>query len=96
MIEGGRSRGTEEPMEIWKVAHFGKSNQGGKRKHWPISDHLSLLPMALDWQGEQASQLEDIRRETLDIYNRLHSINQDAAFVQRVHDAFPDLPLLRR
>ena len=51
--------------------------------------------MADDWAREQASQLEHIRRESLDVYNRLHSIQHDAAFVRRVHDAYPTLPLLR-
>lgn len=40
--------------------------------------------------------LQEIRRETVDVFNRLRSIEEDAAFVREVHEAFPDLPLLRR
>ena len=39
--------------------------------------------------------LSYIRKESLDIYNRLHSIAEDATFVQEVHEAYPDAPLLR-
>ena len=36
-----------------------------------------------------------IRRESLDIYNRLHSINADIAFVNEVCTAYPLFPLIR-
>ena len=36
-----------------------------------------------------------IRRESLDIYNRLHSIAEDVVFVNLVQSIYTDLPLLR-
>ncbi|KAF9029346.1 initiator tRNA phosphoribosyl transferase [Hymenopellis radicata] len=38
--------------------------------------------------------LAEIRRETSDIYNRLHSIEEDTIFVETVAKSYPDLPLL--
>ena len=47
-------------------------------------------------RGQDASQaIAYIRRESLDIYNRLHSIAEDIAFVALVHGTYRDLPLLR-
>ena len=47
--------------------------------------------------GQEASQaVAHIRRESLDIYNRLHSIADDIAFVNLVHSIYADLPLLRK
>ncbi|KDR76419.1 hypothetical protein GALMADRAFT_140055 [Galerina marginata CBS 339.88] len=43
-------------------------------------------------QNENA--LSYLRKETLDIYNRLHSIQEDVAFVNQVHKAYPNTPLL--
>ncbi|KAF9485227.1 initiator tRNA phosphoribosyl transferase [Pholiota conissans] len=36
-----------------------------------------------------------IRKESLDIYNRLHSIEEDVAFIEQAHKAYPNAPLLR-
>lgn len=38
--------------------------------------------------------LEAIRNETLDPYNRLHSIAEDALFVKIVRNEYPSLPCL--
>ncbi|KAF9012558.1 initiator tRNA phosphoribosyl transferase [Cyathus striatus] len=38
--------------------------------------------------------LDLIRKESLDIYNRLHSVIEDVTFVQQVHEAYSDIPLL--
>lgn len=35
-----------------------------------------------------------LRKESLDIYNRLHSIDEDVDFVQLVHETYPQIPLL--
>ncbi|KAJ7072815.1 initiator tRNA phosphoribosyl transferase [Mycena amicta] len=37
---------------------------------------------------------KQLRRESLDIYNRLHSIQHDVAFVNAVHEAYPGVPIL--
>ncbi|KAI0292820.1 tRNA A64-2'-O-ribosylphosphate transferase [Russula brevipes] len=42
----------------------------------------------------EASARALIRRESLDIYNRLHSIDADIAFVNQVRAAYPALPLI--
>jgi len=39
--------------------------------------------------------LSYLRRESADIYNRLHSIEEDIAFVNRVRKAYPEIPILR-
>lgn len=36
-----------------------------------------------------------LRKESLDIYNRIHSIAEDIHFVDRVHEVYPNLPILR-
>ncbi|KAI0300438.1 tRNA A64-2'-O-ribosylphosphate transferase [Multifurca ochricompacta] len=41
-----------------------------------------------------ASARAYIRRESLDIYNRLHSIETDIAFIDQVRMAYPTLPLI--
>lgn len=38
--------------------------------------------------------LDYLRKESLDIFNRLHSISEDAAFVEHVHQAYSTIPLL--
>lgn len=43
----------------------------------------------------EASALAHIRRESLDIYNRLRSIEADIAFVNQVGAAYPAFPLIR-
>ncbi|KAF8055783.1 tRNA A64-2'-O-ribosylphosphate transferase [Lyophyllum atratum] len=43
---------------------------------------------------EPSSVLQELRRESLDIYNRLHSIADDAAFVAHVHEFYPTVPLV--
>jgi hypothetical protein len=50
------------------------------------------MPHQLD---DVSSALGQIRRESLDIYNRLHSIEEDINFVNLVHDIYADLPLIR-
>lgn len=42
-----------------------------------------------------ANALAHLRKESQCIFNRIHSIAEDAAFVREVHAHFPDLPLLR-
>ncbi|KAJ3515773.1 hypothetical protein NMY22_g14359 [Coprinellus aureogranulatus] len=45
--------------------------------------------------AQDLNPFSEIRKESLDIYNRLHSIEEDVEFVNSVHDAYPDLPLIR-
>jgi hypothetical protein len=42
-----------------------------------------------------ANVLADLRRESQSIFNRIHSIAEDAAFVKQVHNHYPGLSLLR-
>lgn len=39
--------------------------------------------------------LSYLRKESLDIFNRLHSIEEDVLFVKQAHEAYPDTPILR-
>ncbi|EIM80755.1 initiator tRNA phosphoribosyl transferase [Stereum hirsutum FP-91666 SS1] len=41
-----------------------------------------------------AEALEYLRKESLDIYNRIHSIQEDIAFVESVREAYPTLTFL--
>lgn len=50
---------------------------------------------SFDEKSSESRVLTQIRRESLDLYNRLHSVQDDAAFVIYVHNLYPDLPLLR-
>ena len=43
----------------------------------------------------ESSARAHIRRESLDIYNRLHSIKADITFVDQVRTAYPSFPLIR-
>ncbi|KAJ3516535.1 hypothetical protein NLJ89_g1056 [Agrocybe chaxingu] len=47
-----------------------------------------------DTLPDNSNPLEYIRRESLDIFNRLHSIEEDVEFVKRVHAAYKDTPFL--
>ena len=35
-----------------------------------------------------------IRKESLDVFNRLHSINEDASFVSSIAHAYPSFPVV--
>ncbi|KAI0369025.1 initiator tRNA phosphoribosyl transferase [Pilatotrama ljubarskyi] len=47
-----------------------------------------------DTRQAGAQALAYVRKESLDIFNRLHSILEDVQFVQQVHEAYPNLPIL--
>ncbi|KAJ6590029.1 initiator tRNA phosphoribosyl transferase [Mycena vulgaris] len=47
-----------------------------------------------DPKRETTEALAFLRKESLDLFNRLHSISEDVAFVNLVHEAYPDLPIL--
>ena len=57
--------------------------------------------MAFDRSDQATSEsfareaLAHIRNETLDIYNRLHSIAEDVLLVNAVHEKYLNLPILR-
>jgi hypothetical protein len=52
---------------------------------------IGALPLVLNPMN---ALREEIRKETLDVFNRLHSIHEDAAFVADIHYGYPDLPLI--
>lgn len=39
--------------------------------------------------------LSHLRKESLDLYNRIHSIFEDVAFVNEVRASYPQLPVIR-
>ncbi|PCH36606.1 initiator tRNA phosphoribosyl transferase [Wolfiporia cocos MD-104 SS10] len=43
---------------------------------------------------DEAQALAHLRKESLDVYNRIHSISEDIDFVNSVHAAYPHLPVL--
>lgn len=48
-----------------------------------------------DPKQERVNVLAYLRRESLDLFNRLHSISEDVSFVNQVHELYPHIPLLR-
>ncbi|KAI5890118.1 initiator tRNA phosphoribosyl transferase [Schizophyllum commune H4-8] len=55
---------------------------------------MAAVPELLFSQDGGRGILEHIRKENLDLYNRLHSIDHDARFVDEVHKHLPSLPLI--
>ena len=53
------------------------------------------MDLGFDIRQANAEALAYVRKESLDIFNRLHSVQEDIGFVQRVCEAYPDLPILR-
>ncbi|TFK50845.1 initiator tRNA phosphoribosyl transferase [Heliocybe sulcata] len=49
---------------------------------------------AFDARNEQVQALNLLRKESLDMFNRLHSISEDVNFVEEVYQAYPDIPIL--
>jgi hypothetical protein len=47
------------------------------------------LPIA-----SQSGAFKAIRKESLDAFNRLHSIDEDASFVSSIAHAYPSLPVV--
>ena len=64
-----------------------KLYRGSNHRH---SYRRPFMPQTLE-----ASARAHIRRESLDIYNRLRSIQADIAFVNQVRAAYPAFPLIR-
>ncbi|THV06174.1 initiator tRNA phosphoribosyl transferase [Dendrothele bispora CBS 962.96] len=56
----------------------------------------TLASSSLDIPNTQRNNyaFSQIRKESLDLYNRLHSIEKDIHFVNQVHDAYPQFPLI--
>lgn len=48
-----------------------------------------------EYEDPRSHALAHIRRESLDVFNRLHSVAEDVQFVRTVAAAYPDLPILR-
>jgi len=51
--------------------------------------------MAVEFSALIVKPFEDIRRHTQDIYNRLHSIDEDARFVDSVRAEYNSFPVIR-
>ncbi|ESK97207.1 trna a64-2 -o-ribosylphosphate transferase [Moniliophthora roreri MCA 2997] len=54
-------------------------------------DQVGELDLKANIQNEAFAHL---RKESLDLFNRLHSIEEDINFVEQVHNAYPSVPLL--
>ncbi|KAI0645167.1 initiator tRNA phosphoribosyl transferase [Trametes meyenii] len=52
------------------------------------------MDFTYDAHQADAEALAYVRKETLDIFNRLHSILEDVRFVHQVHEAYGGLPML--
>lgn len=53
------------------------------------------MDFAFDVKEANAQALAYVRKESLDIFNRIHSVQEDVGFVGKVHEAYPELPILR-
>lgn len=42
-----------------------------------------------------SNALSYLRKESLDIFNRIHSIEEDISFVRQVNQAYPGVPIIR-
>jgi tRNA A64-2'-O-ribosylphosphate transferase len=51
--------------------------------------------MICDDTFDDTHALATLRKESLDIYNRLHSIEEDIAFVNHIQSHYSNFPLLR-
>lgn len=49
------------------------------------------MPIPLD----SGKELAEIRKESLDVYNRIHSIADDSLFVERVVENYSEFPVIR-
>lgn len=49
----------------------------------------------LDHERALIDSLATLHKKSLNIYNRLHSIQEDIGFVNYVHESYPNFPLLR-
>jgi len=49
----------------------------------------------MDHKDGSSLAFSELRKESQDIYNRIHSIAEDAAFVDQVYRYYPRLPLIR-
>lgn len=57
---------------------------------------MDFILIDRDTASSTRDALAHIRLETLDIYNRLHSIAEDVLLVNFIHENYPDLPILRQ
>ncbi|KZP13733.1 initiator tRNA phosphoribosyl transferase [Athelia psychrophila] len=55
---------------------------------------MDFILIDRDTASSTRDALAHIRLETLDIYNRLHSIAEDVLLVNFIHENYPDLPIL--
>ena len=53
------------------------------------------MEFTFDVKEANAQALAYVRKESLDIFNRIHSVKEDVGFVGHVHEAYPELPILR-
>jgi hypothetical protein len=60
----------------------------------PDHGHGDAELVSFNARDSRSQILEYLRKESSDIFNRLHSIAEDAAFVEHVHQAYPTIPLL--
>jgi hypothetical protein len=57
-------------------------------------EHGDAQLASFDAVNGRSHILEYLRKESSDIFNRIHSIVEDAAFVEHVHQVYPAIPLL--
>jgi hypothetical protein len=94
---GGRDQRTNAlsgiiPRELeQEIANTNCAPRGGAHAH-VIRD---LSSFSMSFKDEMAKDLAFLRRESLDIYNRIHSIAEDVEFVNQVCKHYSDYPVVR-
>ena len=68
-----------------------------------MPNHIKILPhfpadilSAMNLKNEMSRDLAFLRKESLDIYNRVHSVAEDIVFVNQIRDHYSDnYPVVR-
>lgn len=58
-------------------------------------DHSYLLQKDMPAPLYGKKEIAEIRKESLDIYNRIHSIAEDSLFVEKVAEHYAKYPVIR-
>jgi hypothetical protein len=84
--------------EARRLKITGSQSEGVKAAHGltiEITCILSTSQKTMSTPLHNKKELAEIRKESLDIYNRIHSVAEDALFVERVAEHYGEYPVIR-
>ncbi|KAF9268465.1 initiator tRNA phosphoribosyl transferase [Marasmius fiardii PR-910] len=67
---------------------------GSHLDHDHSKHDLHLNDHNFNFKALQIGAFSHLRKESFDLYNRLHSIEEDVKFVEQVHETYPKIPLI--